>query len=494
MRVGADPRRPRAAPCWAVGALLAACASGGGPGKGTAPVDPVDTGPTADTDPPEDCGVVDVCDGPGDRRVFFEPTAGEAREVTALFAGEGLVTLDWSESGTLQFCRGEFPLALRITAPQLTLRGLGSALTSLTGDFTAPVVLLPPRDATVILEDLSLTRGTRGLSQDWSTTDDQVSLTLRGVLLRNNMNAEGLGGGLRLSGHLLAEDVVISENTLFPSTAGSVTVVGAGAWIVGSATLRRVRVERNQALGEGAGGLYSAGALSGAGLAVWGDLDATDLRVAYNMAALSLSGQSATLRGVGLEVQGALRGGDIELIGNEGRATLLCTYGCALSGQGGGLSVGGEVETGPLYLEDNLLTLSADGCPGGDCWARADGGGLAAAKTVHVKGLVAERNRLEIDAPGHRTTVRGGGLHVGGDLRALGLHHPERGLRANVAGQGGGIWLDGRALDVDHLRWGGPGDEENRGGDLRGRFTWEGEGLRDLTCSVEAGCHASAAP
>ncbi len=480
--------------------MLAACASGGGPGKGPASVDPVDTGPTPDTappldtDPPEDSGAVDLCDGAARQRVFFEPTAGLPREVTALFTGAGLVTLDWSEPGTLLFCSGEFPVALRITAPQLTLRGQGSALTSLIGDGTAPVVLLPPRDATVILEDLSLSRGTRGISQDWSTIDDQVSLELRGVVLHNNQNTEGLGGGLRLSGHLLAEDVVISDNTLSPSTAGSVTVVGAGAWIVGSATLRRVRVERNQALGEGAGGLYNAGAISGAGLAVWGDLWASDLRVAYNWAMLSQSGQSATLRGVGLEVQGALRGGGIELIGNEGRATLFCSYGCALSGQGGGLSVGGAVETGSLVLKDNLLGLATDGCPGGDCWAAADGGGLAAAQTVHVKGLVAEGNRLQIEAPGHRNTLRGGGLHVGGDLRIEGPHHPEEGLRANVAGQGGGIWLEGRALQASHLRWGGPGDTENRGGDLRGRFVWDGEGLRDLTCTVGPGCRSSAAP
>lgn len=185
---------------------------------------------------PERCnGIDDDCDASTVEpigRVEFKASDGTRTDVSATFEGGTpsaalAVTLD--DEGTLSFCDGTWYVHLTVTAPSLTVRGVGHDLTALDGADAGVVVHAPT--SRLVVEDLTVQHGRADTKGGGAFAPVRGDLTLSRVALRDNTGVRGGAFELLDGASVLASDCVFSGNSA-DGWGGAVDAAGGTARFV----------------------------------------------------------------------------------------------------------------------------------------------------------------------------------------------------------------------------------------------------------------------
>ena len=415
---------------------------------------------TADGSIAGECTLRDAIRSANENQPYQSCTAGEPGRDEIIFDAnvEGVIELSEHET------EGRF---IQISEP-LTITGPGSDLLTIDALYQQQIFIIDA-DTPTTISGLTLTGGVGGLPDPdnplsivtgrvGSAINSYSDVVLHDLHVTENqcfgyagiIQAECLGGAIRVDGHARISDSTITDNTVH---AGS----GAGMRIEGQLDLSNSTISDNYATGDNfpGGGIYAIGDVDitasylldnqtngvnsfGGGIAVVGTLEATESTISGNQT-----------HGDGANGGGIWVSGDLEMVDSE--ISYNATYGDFATGGGlrltqgttflyrsgihnnatsGEVSSGGGISvTGTLFLErarvDNNRTYSES----------SPGGGIRVSGTAQIKTSVVSANfTAEAQSPG-------GGIHHAGEgslsIRSSTISHN---ATTADASPGGGVY------------------------------------------------------
>ncbi len=328
--------------------------------------------------------------------------------------------------------------------------------TTLDANNSGRVVSAPGTTGSLILQDLTITRGNANTSLEktptsssWTTVPGNggalktgIPTTLTNVSVTNSQ-AGANGGGIMADAALTMTDCTVSGNQTGyanPST-GYWIAHGGGIAVAGTLTMTRCTVTGNTATnGANAQGLSS----SGGGIHTTGPYTLTDCQVTNNTAY-----QGGGLRHVAVDgtISGSTFSGNRATSGSfagsydDGGAIYMSNGSMSLTNDTNVTGNSADGNGGGIFVSTGALTVSGGKIGWRDTGqgntATGDGGGIYVAE-----GTVALNSTVLVYG---NTAVNGAGVHVrGGSLTVTGANIGSTAMgEGNVAsGNGGGIYLD----------------------------------------------------